>query len=218
MKKKRKTDVFNKQVNKQKGWQDRQHDPKYYKVEDIHPVFTNSGRSDILGWAMIITSVIFVIIMMLVLKSIFQIKDIVPISILAILFNGLMLLQFIDGIRLIKSSTSIDSLARIKKKLIIFSCCVASIVVLLTIINEFFLEKESSININDVKSIKLLEENNKNYLIINNGELMLNCKFSDFHDVWEIIVTDGKASLWIKYEWNLLHPEKGRIIKMQVIE
>lgn len=68
MKKKRKTDAFNKQINNQKEQQEHQYDLGYYTGGNIHPVFNNPGKPKIFGCFLIIMSVILAIIMMFVFK------------------------------------------------------------------------------------------------------------------------------------------------------
>ncbi|WDV44725.1 hypothetical protein PV797_14530 [Clostridiaceae bacterium M8S5] len=138
--------------------------------------------------------------------------------VLAILLYGFATIEFLAGFRLIKKNTNENTLAKIKKRLIVTSCCVVSIVAVLISINNIFLKEQRSIKIYDVNSIKLLQENNKNYIIINNEKLVLSCGFSEYSDIWDIKVTDGKAIFNIQYEWNVLYPDKGKIVEMEILK
>ncbi len=183
----------------------------------IFPVLGNTGRPKVLGWFWVVTSIIFGTIMAIALKSIFSLKDIIPISIIGMAFYGLVILQFVGGMRLIKKSTSTENYLKIKKVLKISACSILIIILLLTFINETFLQKENSVIIKDVKLINIINKNDKNYISIDNENLVLSCSFSDYHDIWEVKVTDSNAIFKIKYKFNVLNSYNGRVVKVEKV-
>lgn len=82
---------------------------------EISPLYLHMlVKPKVLGWFWIITSIITGIIMALVFKSIFNMEDILPISIVAIGFYGVIIIQFMGGLRLLKRSVS-DKLLKNKE-------------------------------------------------------------------------------------------------------
>ncbi len=190
----------------------------HYMSESTFPVLGNVGRPKILGWFWVVTSIIIGAIMAIFFKSIFSLKDILPISIIVIVFYGIVLLQFVGGMRLIKKSTSTESFLKMKKVLIIAACSILIIIVLITCINSMFLQKENLVIINDVKLIDLIQENGNNYINIKNEKLILSCSFSDYHDIWAVKVTDSNATFKIKYKFNVLNSYNGRVVKVEKVQ
>lgn len=213
-----KNDVSRDYLEKIKDWQEHQYDPGYYTGGNIPPVWTDPGKPKLLGWFLIITSFILAVIMAVFFKSIFRIKDVLPISIIAILFYGVLLLQSIWGWRLIKKNSSIEFFKKVKKTVIIVSCTVIIIFVLISSLNVVFLNKESIITIDDVEAIELKQEYDKNYLILYNGKLLLNCDNAYYYDIWSVKVTNSKATFKIRYRWNILNKDNGRVINVERVE
>lgn len=218
MEKKHKANPSTDYIQKLEEWQDRQYDPGYYTGGRILPSLTHAGRPKLLGWFFVIVSVILFVTMTFVLVYNFGEKDVLSISAMVIISYGFILLQLIGGLRLVKKGSTPGTLKKIKNKTLKMVTCFFAIVMFGISINEVMLEKESSIKIDDVKLIKLKQEYNKNYIILNNGELVLNCDSSDYFDIWAVKVTDDKGSFEIKYEWNVLSSNKGRIIELQKVD
>lgn len=218
MAKMKKNDVPRDYIEKINDWQDHQYDPGYYTGGNIPPVWTDPGKPKLLGWFLIISSFILAVIMAVFLKSIFRIEDVLPISIIAIIFYGVLLLQTIWGCRLIKKNSSIKFFNKFKRAVIIVCCSIIIIFALISFLNTVFLNKETVITIDDVESIELKQEYDKNYIILYDGKLLLNCNYAEYSDIWSVKVFNKKATFRIRYKWNILNEGNGRVINVERLE
>lgn len=218
MSKMKKNDVPKDYLEKINDWQDHQYDPGYYTGGNIPPVLTDPGRPKLLGWFLIISSLILAIIMAVFFKSIFKIEDVLPISFLATFSYGVFLLQSIWGWRLIKKNSSVESFNKVKKAAIIVSCSVIILFVLISFLNAVFLIKETVITIDDVETIELKQDYYKNYIILNDGKLLLNCDNEYYYKIWSVKVFNRKAIFRIRYKWNVLNKDNGIVIDVERLE
>lgn len=217
MKKKRNIESTYDYIDKSKECEKCKHDSVHHIGKKMISA-SNTERPKLLGWFWIITAVILSIIMAIVLKSIFRMDEIIPITVLAIFSYSVILLQFIGGVRYIKKGYTKEIFHRIRRKSLIVFCCIIIFVMLFAYLNQSVLKRESFIIINDVKLLTLEQELNNNYVVIEKNDLVLNCEYSDFIDLWEAVTTDDKSTFHIKYEWNVLTPNKGRLTEIKVID
>jgi hypothetical protein len=210
MEKNKDTNFRKNHIEEIKEWQEHQYDPGYYTGGRIPPI----GRPAILGWFWVISSLVFFIILSFI--YIVNIKEDYAIILIVLLFINLF--QFYLGMRLIKKGKGIEYYAKVKKIFIIISCSIVVAVTLFTFINSAYLIKEDFIIINDVESIELKQEYDKNYIILYDGELLLKCDSAGYYDIWSVKVTNGKAAFRIRYKWNILNEGNGRVINVERLE
>lgn len=89
------------------------------------------------------------------------------------------------------------------------------VIILLTVLlNVIILRRESTIVIDKVNQIQLLNENGERYIALDDGHHKLRCNFSDIFAIWEVQVTKGEAVFEVTYSWNILNPKKGKVIRI----
>ncbi len=200
-----------------KEWQKHQYDPGYYTGGKIPPIITHPGNPKLLGLFMVISSFIGGIIITIFFINIFQVENIIPLSLLAIFLYGLGIANFIGGIKYLKKGTSEKHYKKLKKRFFTISSIIIISIVLFVSVNTNFLEKNASIYINNVNELKLFQENSKNYVIPKKGKMVFTTDNGNYFDIWAVKVTDGNESFKIYYKWNILNPNNGKIIKVEVL-
>lgn len=189
-----------------------------YKKDEVEHFYYSNGRDDIAGWAMIVLALIGTSGIIIVSIAIYQKEDILKMIYIFAIIAGVVVLQLIGGVRLVKRNTSKDKLRVIRKKVLIVCFYIVIIVGGFLVFNNLILIKEKNIKIEDVVSVKLLEENDKAYMIIEDKGISLRCDEVVFDEIYKLKITDEKISIDIHYEYNLLTPHKGLIIKFERIE
>lgn len=210
MEKNKETNFRKNHIEEIKEWQEHQYDPGYYTGGRIPPI----GRPAILGWFWVISSLVLFIILSFI--YIVNIKEDYAIILIVLLIINLF--QFYLGMRLIKKGKGIEYYAKVKKIFIIISCSIVVAVTLFTFINSAYLIKEDYIIINDVESIELKQEYDKNYIILYDGKLLLNCNYAEYSDIWSVKVFNKKATFRIRYKWNIIDKSHGKVLSVERLE
>ena len=207
MKKERKPKVQNDYVEelKKRQW----YEPGIFTGEDI-PL----SRPKLLGWFSVISAIILGLIMAYVLLLIFQTENYIAFIVIFVISYGILALQFIGGWGLLKKSSRKESLLKIKKAFIMACSCIAAIFMLTMFLNSTILKRTSSIMIEDLAKVQLIDEGTKHYMIVNDGQLTLRCSSSDSDEIWSVRVTEDNAMFEIQYKWNVISPNKGRVIQI----
>lgn len=216
MKKQRnKSDKYNEKLNE---WLENQYNPGYYTGGKMPPIVANIGNQKLFGWFKVISSIIGLLFITLLFIKMFEMVFIIEIILLAIYLYGLIILELISGIKLIKKGTSEKAYNKLKKKLITYASIILITIILLVSINNIFLVKESVIIINNMKEVNLVKINEgTDNIILNDGKLILESNNFNSFKLWIEKDLHGNKSFKIYYKWNILNPNHKKVKDIKLI-
>ena len=222
-----------KYIDSFKEWQDHQYDPGYYTGGKIPPSMTDPGKPALWGWILLFQAVICLpAATVLFIWLCGQLKEdiIMQISIFLVIYI-LSFASLIAGFRLIKKSKYMKGKhkkskhwrelkkAQMKK----LSLILGSILIIVLIIS-FLLTKQTTITINDPNDIHIQIQYSINHnindtkckLILYDGTT-LHCTDLECREIEAIESADKPFSIAIKYRWNVLTPQKGRVLDIYAV-
>ena len=184
----------------------------FEEEEEQPPIYENIERTNLIGWSMVILSIVFGLVMAFIVVSIVQTGDPVGAIVLLLITYGVLALVFIGGWRQIKASTSRESLLKLKKTLIKVCLCIAVAAWLVAFLNATILTRTSTIMYEDISHTEY--RNHKEYMVFNDGKLKLLCNSSFDDEIWSVHLFEKDAVYEIQYEWSVLSPHRGKVVKI----
>lgn len=205
-------------IEKLVDWQKHQFDPGYYLGGNIHPMWSNTGREDVLGWFCVITSIIFALIVPFVLRKIYGDGQVFPTIALFTFFYSFLLIYFIAGVRLIKKSMSYEKFLHLRKYFLKMIIVITIVVTIVITIDVTLLRRENTIMIDQLDTIERKGRYETRYLYFTDSDLVLKCTQSQAFDVSVAQAFFLESSLKIHYRWKIYRPNVGRVITLERLD
>lgn len=205
-------------IRKLKEWQENQFNPGYFTGSNMHPILTNPGRPGLMGWTLVIVSIVFTLLTVIIVLFRLGLKNpfdkIIIISISLCIYS----LQFIVGLRfIIKGRQQYGK--RFKKKH--FIMIIVTLGALLVISLSAFIVYNSNnnngeITITSPEQIDFYQRNGNNYVYIKSLDKTFNCSIENYLKFWgmamDVRINSYSSEFYkVYYTWNKFNPQKGEI-------
>lgn len=210
-------------LEKLKEWQEHLFNPFYYTGGKVPPFMTHPGRPVLLGWAYIVSAIVFGGCHTFIVVPYLGLKNLTGIIVISIFIYGIAMLQIIGGIRLIKKENDkyFNNIFQSKKFIIIISIILMIMISSIIVYNYNQVVSEKVVTSTEQFVIKQI--NYENFVFLQEPSITLECSDEDYTILWKEKVAKklfdkdiSKGTKYIfVYKWNKLNAEKGKLIEIK---
>lgn len=204
-------------------WQEHLFKPFYYTGGKIPPFITHTGRPVLLGWASIMSAVVFSGCHTFIVIPYLGLENLAGIIVTSIFMYGITMLQIIGGIRLIKKENENYFNNVFKSKKFIITSSIILIIIISSIIFYNYNQVLSEKVIISTEQYSLEQINYENFIYLDEPPITLICSNADYRRLWKKeVATDlfdkdvfKDTKYILVYKWNKLNPKKGKLIEIK---
>lgn len=220
MKSEKKSKVSNyiKEITK---WQNSQYNPGAYTGGNLPPYITNPGKQKYLGWLLLIGSVISVPFFILMIIKGFRIYSLqlAMLPLIILLYGGLIGIQFIAGIRLIRTTPIKDTRRDIRKMIKTLLILIIIVVIIFTLFKavDRFYQHENEIVIYSFSQVIAIQENKNYYIYIKERDIKIKCNEDEyrlFKSMRENTAKETPSTYKVTYRWSEFNKNRGTLINV----